>query len=219
MPSYGVIRDQSRQALRQALLDAASRLLVEEGLSALTMRRIAAEVGCTSSVLYTHFGNKEELIQTLWIEGFERLWRAEEVVINASGPLDLLRELAWAYRTNALENPDYYQVMFGAAVPGFHPPPALWKQSRRTFQVLVDAVRGCIEAGIFRSDDPELVASVLWATVHGVVSLQLAGRFEEAEGRILFEHALQAVGSGFRADGLQGGTAQTGGRRQEGSET
>ena len=195
---YPAIQTQSREALRRAILDAATRLLVEEGLGALSMRRVAAEVGCSTTVLYTLFGGKQGMVEALWLEGFDRLWRAEEEALAAADPLGRLAALGRAYRTHALANPDYYRVMFGGAVPGFRPSDEARALSRRTFQVLVDAVRDCIEAGIFPREDPGLVASVLWATVHGVVSLQLAGDFREPEAQEIFARALRAVATGFR---------------------
>ena len=195
--SYATIQPQRRAALRRAVLDVAIRLLVEEGSTALTMRRVAAEVGCSTTVLYTLFGGKPGLVDALWREGFDRLWQAETAAPIAADPLGRLAALGHAYRAHALANPDYYRLMFGGAIPGFRPSAEALAASRQTFQVLVDAVGKGIAAGILRPEDPELVASVLWATVHGVVSLQLAGHFGEPDGEAVFERALRAVASGF----------------------
>jgi AcrR family transcriptional regulator len=195
---YASIQTRGREALRRAILDAATRLLVEGGLPALSMRRVAAEVGCSTTVLYTLFGGKQGMVEALWREGFDRLWQAEEVVLATDDPLDRLAALGRAYRQHALENPDYYRVMFGGVIPDFQPSEPALDRSRRTFQVLVDAVQGCIEAQVFRAEDPEAIALVLWATVHGVVSLELAGSFREAERQPIFERAMRAVAMGFR---------------------
>ena len=194
---YASLQQQTRQTLRRAILDAASRLLVEGGLQALSMRRVAAEVGCSTTVLYTLFGSKQGLLDALWREGFGRLWQAEERSRETDDPLARLAALGAAYRRHALENPDYYRVMFGGAIPNFQPASESLEQSQQTFQVLVDAVQGCIDAKIFRPEDPETVALVLWATVHGVVSLELAGGIYETEGQQIFEHAMRAVAMGF----------------------
>jgi AcrR family transcriptional regulator len=194
---YADIQHQSRETLRRAILDAATRLLVDGGLRALSMRRVAAEVGCSTTVLYTLFGGKPGLLDALWQEGFDRLWQAEERALETEDPLSRLAALGSAYRQHALENPDYYRVMFGGVIPGFQPSPPALDQSRQTFQVLVDAVQGCIDANIFRREHPEAVALVLWATVHGVVSLELAGSLRESERQQVFEQAMRAVATGF----------------------
>jgi AcrR family transcriptional regulator len=56
-PPYGLTQRQGQDVLRRTLLDAASRLLVGEGPQALAMRRVAAAVGCSTTVLYTAFGS------------------------------------------------------------------------------------------------------------------------------------------------------------------
>ena len=200
---YEAIQAEGQTALRRAILDEASRLLVEEGLKGLSLRRIAGAVGCSTTVLYTLFGSKNGIVEALWLEGFARLWRAEENADAVQDPLARLAALGWAYRAHALENPDYYRVMFGGAVPTFRPSGQALALSRETFRVLVDAARACIEAGLFRQEDPELVASVLWAVVHGAVSLQLNGDFQEPEARVVFERAMRAAAEGFLNRGGQ----------------
>jgi len=195
--SFPEIQREGRAALRRAILDAATRLLVEEGVRALTMRRVAREVGCSTTVLYTMFGGKQGLVEALWLEGFARLWQVEAEALGTCDPLARLGALGRAYRRHAIANPDYYRVMFGGVTPGFRPSDEALAASRRTFQVLVDAVRDCIAAGLFRPEDPELVAAALWATVHGVVSLELAGAFAPPEADAIFARAMQAVAAGF----------------------
>ena len=198
--TYPQIQASGRDALRRAVLDAATRLLVTEGLAALTLRRIAREVGCSTTVLYTLFGGKQGVVDALWLEGFDRLWRLEEEALTAADPLARLAALGRAYRRHALANPDYYRIMFGSAVPGFRPSAESLAGGHQTFQVLVDAVRASIGAGLFRPEDPELIATVLWATVHGVVSLELAGNLREPEAETVFDRALRAVGAGFLSE-------------------
>jgi AcrR family transcriptional regulator len=196
--SYAEIRDQNQAALRQAVLDAAIRVLVREGLASFSLRRVAREFGCSTTVLYTLFGNKQGLVEALWLEGFERLWRAEEST-QETDPLRRLASLAQVYRRHALADPDYYRVMFGGAIADFQPSDAAVAVSRKPFRVLVDAVQACMAAGVFLPADPELVAAALWATVHGVISLQLAGNLSELEANAVFLSATRALASGYQA--------------------
>ncbi len=212
---YEALQAEKQAALRRAILDEATRLLVEEGLRGLSLRRIAGAVGCSTTVLYTLFGGKNGIVEALWLEGFARLWRAEEAAEAGQDPLGRLAALGWAYRTHALENPDYYRVMFGGAVPNFRPSERALELSRQTFRVLVDAARACIEAGLFRPEDPELVASVLWTIVHGAVSLQLNGDFQEPEARIVFERAMRAAAEGFLSPPGGAGLASRAGNTSE----
>lgn len=188
----------NRELLRSGLLDAAGLLLMERGPAALSVRRVAREVNCSTTVIYTLFGGKEGLVEGLYLEGFERLGRAlGEVRRNPDEPLAYLSALGWAYRESALANPAYYAVMFGRPIPEFTPSSQSVRRARSTFGTLAEAVKGCIEVGIFEPGDPEEMANVLWAGVHGVVSLELAGQFSEGEGERVFDQTLRAAGAGL----------------------
>jgi len=196
--AYGQAYAAGRQAVRRLVLDVASRLLEAEGPEALTMRRIAAEVGCSTSVLYTMFGGKSGVAEGLWREGFERLRQAMERV-EADDPLGRLTALGHAYRSNALANRAYYAVMFQRPIPGFEPSAEAYADSLRPLHILVGAVADCLEAGVFRAADPTHVATVLWAAAHGAVSLELAGYEGAADAEARFEDLLAAAAAWFFA--------------------
>src|SRR5881628_2840728 len=101
--AYERARDRGSDALRRALLDTASRLLVKEGPQALTMRRVAAAAGCSTTVLYTTFGSKNGIAEALYREGFARFGRKLAIVQREMDPLARLIALGEAYRDNALE--------------------------------------------------------------------------------------------------------------------
>jgi AcrR family transcriptional regulator len=167
--------------LRRAILDAAGRLLAEYGPQALTVRRVAAEVGCSTTVLYTMFGGKVGLADALYREGFERLTRrleeAEKAHDAPEDPVARAAALAIAYRESALADRNYYDVMFGRAIPGFEPSQESLAVGDASLGMLADAVREAMDAGVLIEGDPKAVAEVLWAAAHGVVSLELAGHF------------------------------------------
>ncbi len=196
--AYGEAYAAGRQVVRRLLLDAASRLLEAEGPDALTMRRIAAEVGCSTSVLYTMFGGKSGVAEGLWREGFERLRQALEQAEGAD-PLGRLAAMGRAYRANALANQAYYAVMFQRPIPGFQPSPQAYAESLRSLRLLVDAVADCIDAGVFRAGDPAHIAGVLWAAAHGAVSLELAGYEGAGDAEARFQDLLAAAAAWFFA--------------------
>ncbi len=198
--AYQQAQQQGRQHVRAVLLDAAVRLLVAEGTASLTMRRVAAEVGCSTTVLYTLFGAKDGLAAGLYQEGFERFRRRLRQLPPSPDPLTHTYALAAAYRANALAEPHYYRVMFCEAVPGFTPSGPALAAADAGFAVLVDAARACVEAGVFRPDDPAGIAQVFWAAAHGEISLELSGLIDPAVGAQRFDTAVRAAISWFLAE-------------------
>jgi AcrR family transcriptional regulator len=195
---YGQAYAAGRRAVRRLVLDAASRLLEAEGPDALTMRRIAGEVGCSTSVLYTMFGGKAGVAEGLWREGFERLRGAMERVTD-DDPLGRLAALGRVYRENALANRAYYAIMFQRPIPGFRPSPEAYAESLQPLRILVDAAADCIRAGVFRDADPARVAGVLWAAAHGAVSLELAGYEGAVDAEARFQELMAAAATWFMA--------------------
>ncbi len=158
------------------LLEAAARLLAEQGPSALTTRRLAAAVGTSTMAVYTRFNGMDELVRALVHEGFSHL--AERMgQVGASGdPVADVAQLGIAYRENATEHSHLYAVMFGGAtLVGFSLTDEDRSHGRYTLDILVDAIERSMRAGRFRHADPQLVAHCMWIALHGLVTLELGG--------------------------------------------
>jgi AcrR family transcriptional regulator len=208
-------RQQGQATLRRALLDTASRLLADEGPQALTMRRVATEAGCSTTVLYTAFGGKDGLADALYREGFERLGRrlkdAAAAVDPPDDPIAMATALARAYRAHALADRNYYGIMFQRGIPGFTPSAASLEAGNATLGVLEDAVREAIDAGILIPAEADAVAEVLWAAAHGVVSLEIAGHFPDPEvAADRYRTLTRAALAAFRAEPDQSDASRPG---------
>ncbi|MER8100188.1 TetR/AcrR family transcriptional regulator [Kitasatospora sp. NPDC094016] len=186
-----------QDAVRAVILDSAITLLVSEGPAALTVRRIATEIGSSTKVLYTMFGGKEGLVDALYREGFARLRRAQEQVPCGGDPLAYLTELGLVYRERALAEPAYYRVMFEQPVPEFRPSAEALAVAETAFGASVAAVEACMAAGILRPGDAYELSKLFWAASHGAVSLELAGHFPAAEAGRRYDALMAAVARAF----------------------
>ncbi|MGW2748353.1 TetR/AcrR family transcriptional regulator [Streptomyces sp. NPDC001450] len=185
-------------ALRTAMLDTAAELLAAEGPAALSMRRLATAADCSTTVLYRLFGSKDGITAALYREGFARLRRRLDAVPHDGDPAEYLAALGRAYRANALEEPNFYSVMFGEAVPGFTPDEEARAAAAASLDIVRKAARGCVRAGVLRADaDVDEVADVLWAAAHGVISLERGGHFPGKLGEQRFRTATGAAVSLF----------------------
>lgn len=176
--AYRQARLEGQGVVRTAVLDAAKRLLVEEGPAALTVRSIAAAAGCSTKVIYTLFGGKEGLGEALWMEGFARFEQRLRAIPPHDDPLVALRAGLEAYREYALAEPEFYRVMFMGALPAYRPGPQAAQAAKRTFDILVDGVHAGLEAGVLRGPGAVEIADVLWMGIHGAVSLEISCYFE-----------------------------------------
>jgi AcrR family transcriptional regulator len=187
-------------ALRIRLLDTAGSLLTSEGLDALSLRRLAAAAGTSTSAVYALFGGKPGILRALFVEAFTRFGAHMDAVTPSDDPLADILALGRAYRASATADPHLYTVMFGSPVPGFEPAPQDWAQAEATFTPLLDAVRRAVTAGLLIDADPGLIATALWANVHGLVSLELGAAIPPQAGAPaeVFEAAIRATLDGWR---------------------
>lgn len=158
------------------LIETAARLLAEEGPHALTTRRLAGEVGTSTTAVYTYYGGMDDLVRAMVHKGFSMLNDRLSAVAETDDPVSDVAALGTAYRRNALEHRNLYGVMFGgSSLAGFRLTDEDRLHGRYTLDILVKAVARCIAAGRFRTGEAELVAHQMWIALHGLVTLELGG--------------------------------------------
>jgi AcrR family transcriptional regulator len=167
----------------EALLTAAHRLLAEDGPEALTVRRIAGEAGMSTMNVYSRFGGKDGVIDELYADGYRRLVAEIDAVPSTDDVVADLMKIAHTYRAFAKANPTYYGIMFRSAVPGYTPSPESVAVALGGLSRFVSRVKRGQELGqIVQPDngcDPQEIAAWLWATCHGIISLELDGIADE----------------------------------------
>src|SRR5262245_10921008 len=110
----GKRRDRLRAQSRQEILDAARRILREQGIKEVSMRGLAQSVGSSPATIYDYFESKEGVLDALFQQGAERLLVAFKDAVSSIEPgLAQLRQIAIAYRAFAHDEPDLFQLIFG----------------------------------------------------------------------------------------------------------
>ena len=170
------LSDSALAAFRSKTVEAATRLFAARGYAAVTMRAIAAELGTSAMAPYRYFENKAEIFACVRAAAHGRFADAQEAAFRSSDdPLGRLLSMRDAYVRFALEHPDEYRVMFELAQEPEERYPFLGEQSHRSFESLRAAAALAVEAGVI-AGEPFAVAHQLWANVHGLVTLHLAGK-------------------------------------------
>src|SRR3954454_17155371 len=132
---------------RRQVLEAAARVLAEDGPHGLSLRRIAADAGGSTQIVYTLFGGKPGLADALYGEGFRRLSAAMSgALADAPPPGDpeRLMALGRAYLGFALAELAFFAVMFGRAIAGSTPARETRAYGRQsTFGLVVQEALRC----------------------------------------------------------------------------
>lgn len=159
---------------RAEILAAAEHIFVRDGYEGATIRKIADEVGVSSTALYVHFRDKSEMLFEICGGAFAQMTATNATLLaEAAEPAARVRRMLDAYLDFALANPNAYWLVFNqtpgvAMEPHEHDTAAtLGKQCFEHFE------NACGElAASGRLHVPaELAAQVMWAAVHGLASL------------------------------------------------
>jgi AcrR family transcriptional regulator len=180
-------RERERAERRQAILAAARELAHSEGWEAVTTRRLSDRIEYSQPVLYSHFENRDAIVEAVALEGFSELG----VVMHhgrtkARTPEAALRGMAKAYLEFAKTNPALYDAMFTLATNLPFGRPETPVQLHTAFDEIQKAVEPL--AG---HRDSETLTEVVWSSLHGLASLARAGRlrpdFQEKRVAILVD--------------------------------
>jgi len=160
------------EALRQRLLADAAALVFDVGVDALSLRRLASGAGTSTTAVYSLFGNKAGLLDSLYREAARRFGERLAEVRVTDDPLRDIVRLGLAYREYARDEPHLYAVMF-AKFDG--PDSDVRVEAARTIEPLVDAVKRGQALGRLQPVPAGRIALACWGIAHGLVSLELAG--------------------------------------------
>ena len=187
----------SKHDQKALILGEARALFLESGEKGLSMRKLAASIGMTPAAIYWHFKNKEELLGEIFLEGVETLSRDMSRALAGNGALDRLRLCSESFLAFGLEQPSHYDIFFLSHKP--HVSDEVLQQfsslRRGTFQILVDRIRECHNAGIFRQEiDIERTAMMMLSSSLGLMTMYRYNQLGDNE-----EHFIQIYRNSYQA--------------------
>jgi AcrR family transcriptional regulator len=165
-------RARERAAQRQLITATARKLAEEEGWEAVTTRRLSTEIEYSQPVLYKHFSSMEGIVESVAVQGFGELADALSAARTGAGDnRPALGRVAHAFIAFAHDNPALFDAMFTRATTLHFAAPDTPPELRAGFTELRAAA-----AMVAGTRDPDTLAEVLWAALHGLVTLDRSGR-------------------------------------------
>jgi AcrR family transcriptional regulator len=214
--------------LQEAIKETAWHQIAEFGAPALSLRAIARALGITAPAIYNYYPRRDDLVTALIIDAYTSFGDSQLAARDAVAAEDLvgrMKAIGVAYRTWAHTYPQRYQLIFGTPIPGYEAPiekclPAA-ARSLSALVSVVEAIRmvGRLQAQAFPEVQSEhkvsfevwktyggnadilslSVAVLIWARVHGLVSLEIAGNLPPfgTKGDALYLYELAAIAGQF----------------------
>ena len=162
---------------RAEILRAAERIFIAQGYEGATIRKIADEVGVSSTALYMHFRDKDQILLEICDHAMSELLAINLRISTRPGePVGRVRDMLAAYMRFALGNPNAYRLMFCAESMTNSPRrrDATLQLGDRCFEKFSGVVGEIAAQGRLRTGDVRAVTQTLWAACHGLISLRIA---------------------------------------------
>lgn len=172
--------------LRRALIDATLDLIGEKGMKSFTIREVAKRAGVSHAAPYRHFSDKEALLSTVAIEGFDMVIADTHKRFEAchGDVLKRFRESGLAYIDFAAAYPSHYRVMFSSGEHRLGDD--LETRAKEAFSILYDCISDCQNQKLVRPCDPFELAMAAWSIVHGYAMLIIDGFIKDPSDRLKY---------------------------------
>ncbi|WP_435244467.1 TetR/AcrR family transcriptional regulator [Streptomyces sioyaensis] len=181
------------ETVKERLVTCATEMLATRPRESVTVRSLAAGAGTSTTAVYSLFGGKDELIREVRNRAVAGLFEDLSAVPASAEPLADLYALAAAYRRWGREHQHLYTVLFGG-VQSFDPSGAVGSSDP------IGPLLSAIERGVTESvlaGEATFIALSLWVTLHGVVTLELAGALDAATAEATFRSTIHATLRGW----------------------
>lgn len=167
-------------SLRNEILQASKDLLIKEGFSKISMRRIAGRANVTATSIYLHFESKDDLLLSLIEDSIKKLKQALQNAVNRDyGLIDQLKILAETYVNYALDHPQEYEIIYMVRpeeMPKY--PKEKFRDVRSAYELIADVISETDHNEYIEVEDSLISAYTFWAQLHGVVSVILNKRLD-----------------------------------------
>ena len=174
------------------ILKATQALLLETGIEGVSIRRVSERCGYSAPTIYHHFGDKRGLIDALLEERFRVIHELMAAIPSDGDPAGHLRKMAQAFVRFAVENPSHYQLLMAPGLANVEAVPS----AEAARALAKSALEKLAAQGTLATSDIDAAFQVLWAVLHGVISLYLTEPEREVSAQLdelafdVIEHGL-----------------------------
>ncbi len=159
--------------LRNTLIETGIRIVSEEGIHGFSLRKVSAACGVSHAAPYSHFQNKEELLEAMQLFITDRFSEQLENAVQKSGhAAEALKNMGIAYISFFTENPAYFQFLYSRSniqidlslsMPD--------SQNYKPYVIYKNTVRKLLERTQEPKERQNDIIITIWAFIHGITSL------------------------------------------------
>ncbi len=185
--------------VRNKILQAAQELFLAQGVSHVSMRKIATCIGYSPTTIYLYFENKRDLLSALIQDYYsDFIMQAEEVMqAQDNCPKTSLRAYMMLFVHNGLSKPDYYKLMVQLFEAGESYDNS-GSHGQQVYSHLKILVERCIAAKLVCVPNPNIAVQAIWTVVFGLTTLlTIRSGFIWKEHEVLVNHTIDTFLNGL----------------------
>jgi AcrR family transcriptional regulator len=191
-------KEREREEMKRKILESAKKLFLELGYEKTSIRGIAEDIEYSPATIYLYFKDKNELLFSLHQEAFVEFGKTFQKVAHLPTAFEKLIQLGYEYLNFAFSNPELYELMFLLTAPmeTLEIREDVWEDGKNVYMGLEQLVGQCKQEGHFQEANVSELSMMIWATVHGLVTIQLRKRcsmFEEEEKEARIQGGLKSL--------------------------
>lgn len=170
------------EEMRRRLIATTRRIILERGLSAVTARGLAAELGWSVGTIYTVAPSIDAVTLEANAEELSEIWKEldrarVDMTAQGASPQEMIRAFGAIYLRFATARPRSWAAIFERDAEG-EPPDWYRERQTRLFAILEHALAPLVET----KTEARRAARTLWAALHGLLALSLAGHLARVSG-------------------------------------
>ncbi|MGI6246953.1 MAG: TetR/AcrR family transcriptional regulator [Pseudochelatococcus sp.] len=193
MPRPAMTPEQTEE-VRRRILHEAALIVAEEGIGALSMRYLASKVGMTGGALYRYFPSRQDLILAHFSIGMNDLYEQLMAGCVSTDPLTALRDYALSYADFALSDPIRFRLMFLEDNKATENAGVKVETVAAVYAEFVRRMTAAMEARALAAGEPKPTTDVLWAGLHGAVTLAIVSpEMDLGEPRAFIERTVDTI--------------------------
>lgn len=190
--------------LRLALIEAGEQLLIEKGISGLSLRETAKNAGVSHTAPYRHFKDKEALLAAIAESGFENLAKTLQSSMD-NYPNDAEKQLieaSVAYMKLAVTHLEMHQLLFGSILNDEIISETMPEKKQLALNAFLKIIKNGQKQKIYKKADTLELAIAAWSMVHGYTMLLTTGHLKEAATSLMQIEKLARSIATYLVDGL-----------------
>jgi AcrR family transcriptional regulator len=194
--------------LREALISAVHKLVIEEGADSVSLAVACRRAGVSTAAPYRHFRDRDEILAEVAARGFETLNQkaAEVIALHGKGTVESITAMAKIYVGFAVEQQGMFRLMFGQQ-PTLSQSPLVRDAASTCFGYVINQIsRYCEAEGV--EGDADDIALKLWTFVHGAASLLINEKYDTVTSAVSVERMIDTVTPSLLGQGNSGAPAK-----------